>query len=86
MTLLRRDPSSQFAASVEGWTRPASFEFIALAQLLDQYAVVHFKKPKPFPRPWDKEGKSVKRHGNIAGRTRAEVVTILNAHGHNLPA
>lgn len=86
LTILRQDPGSQFCASLERWTHAASREWTMLAQLYDlQHMSKSKKKPDPWPRPWDKGKGSTTRHGNAAGRTRGEVVAILNAHGHNLP-
>lgn len=87
MTVLRRDPSSQFAASVEKWDRPVSPEWAMLADLFDlQHISKAKKRPDPVPRPWDKGKRhSTTKRGDAAGRTRAEVVAILNDHGHNLP-
>ena len=43
-------------------------------------------RPKPHNgRPFTIEDRERKRYGNTGGRTRAEVVEILNALGHSLP-
>ena len=82
---LERDPSSWTFAASQGWTYPLDRDALLLADLLDRFTQVNFKKPKPYPRPWDTGGPKVQRHGNVGKRTRAEVIEILNAHGHSLP-
>lgn len=86
--ILRADPSSMLAAAMEGWDHPISREALALMDLFDLDMAVNSgkKKPKPHPgRPWKPTGKTTQRHGDVGGRSRAEVVEILNAHGHSLP-
>jgi hypothetical protein len=89
VVIVRQDPSSAIAAALEGWTHPISREALILMDLFDldmQVATGRKGKPKPHPgRPWQPDDRSVKRHGDTAGRSRAEVVAILNAHGHQLP-
>lgn len=55
--MLRRDPTSHVQAALAGWEHPASREWMVLADLYDAYARVHFKKPKPYPRPWPNQAK-----------------------------
>lgn len=44
-------------------------------------------RPKPHPgRPFKSDRSDVKKYGNTGGRTRAEIVEILNGLGHNLAA
>ena len=86
LAVLRSDPSSQFAAAAEGWDRAVSAEWAMLANLFDlQHASKSKKRPDPVPRPWDKGKKRATKYGNAGGRSRREVVEILNAHGHDLP-
>jgi hypothetical protein len=92
VAILRYDPSSAIAAALAGWDHPVSREALILMDLFDldmQVATAGSKgsKAKPHPgRPYKTETeKTVRRHGNAAGRSRAEVVAILNAHGHALP-
>jgi hypothetical protein len=86
LTVLAADPSSHLAAALAGWSHPMSREAMILADLFDvQLASKSKKKPQPYPRPWVKKGMASKRHGDTAGRSRADVVAILNAHGHQLP-
>lgn len=88
--LLRKDTSSQFAASMEGWEFPASREMLAT---LDLYDLQHYSKadpkrgkPKPHPgRPFRTNDKKRQRIGDAGGRSRAEVIRILRGLGHNLP-
>ena len=84
--ILRADPSSALAAAMEGWDHPISREALILMDLFDLDMAVNAgkKKPKPYPRPW-KQKTNVQKHGNVGGRTRAEIVAILNGVGHNLP-
>lgn len=83
--ILRNDPSSQLAAAIEGWDYPLSRLGWMLADLLDvQGSSKAGKKWKTYPRPVKAKEKS-RRWGNVGGRTRAQVVEILNRLGHNLP-
>ena len=83
---LRADPSSGLAASFEGWDHPISREALILMDLFDLEMAVNAgkKRPQPYPRPW-KQKRDVQRFGNTAGRSRAEVVAILNGLGHTIP-
>lgn len=82
--VLAADPSSMFAASREGWAHPISHEAAVLMDLYDlQHASKSKKKPKPYPRPWPAEG--TRRRGKTT-LSRAEVVAVLNQHGHSLTA
>lgn len=89
VVIVRQDPSSAIAAAIEGWSHPISREALALYDLFDldmQVAVGGKKKPKPHPgRPWEQGGPRREHKGDIGTRSRAEVVAILNAHGHALP-
>lgn len=87
VVIVRQDPSSAIAAAMEGWTHPVSREALILMDLFDLELTINSKrKPKPHPgRPWTQDGPTRERKGNVAGRSRAEVVEILNAHGHQLP-
>lgn len=83
--VLRADPSSQLAASLEGWDYPLSRDGWMLADLIDvQGQMAAGKKWKSYPRPVKAKGKT-QNWGDTGGRTRSEVVAILNAAGHNLP-
>jgi hypothetical protein len=79
--VLQRDPSSHVQAALNDWDGPRSFEWTLLADLYDVTANAHFKKPRPYKRPWPSPGS--RRHGRTT-RSRAEVVAILNAHGHSI--
>lgn len=82
--VLASDPSSHVAAAIGRWDHPVSREQAVLMDLFDlQHAAKSKKKPKPYPRPWPAEG--TRRRGKTT-RTRAEVVAILNDHGHQLTA
>lgn len=85
--ILRGDPGSQLAAAAEGWDYPFPREVAVTADLYDlQHAKTGAKNRKPYPRPF-KVGADIKveKIGNMGGRSRAEVVEILRALGHNLP-
>ena len=85
VVIIRNDPSSMIAAAVEGWAYPMARAVAVLADLYDlTHAAAGAKKPKPYPRPWETK-RSEKRYGDTGGRTRAEVVAILNGLGHQLP-
>lgn len=53
--LLGSDPSSYIGAALSKWQHPASWEFMALADLFDvQLRSKSKRKPKPYRRPWDR--------------------------------
>lgn len=75
--ILRSDPSSQLAASVEGWDYPFAHSDWMLADLIDiQGGKAAGKKWKNYPRPSDPKLSS-HRHGNASGRTPEEVKELL---------
>ena len=77
--LLRRDPSSWVAASLEGWEFPISREAVYLLDLFDLEHAKASKKAKPHEgRPWKRKGET-RRRGSAAGRTPAEVKAILRS-------
>ena len=82
MQTLTRDPSSMLAASINDWEGPRSREWLILADLYDLLAVVHTKKPKPYPRPWPDPGSRRRGHTDLP---RGKVIQLLNAHGHSIP-
>lgn len=85
--VLANDPASMVAAALAGWKYPFPREAAILADLFDvQLASKSAKRPKPYPRPWPDGTTDKKHYGDTGGRTRAEVVAILNAHGHALSA
>ena len=84
LTILRGDSGSQTAASVEKWDYPWPRELAALADLFDlQYAKTGAKNRKPYTRPFKNDDQ--RRRGDTKGRSRAEVIEILRASGHNIP-
>lgn len=88
--ILRADPSSMLASAVEGWAFPISREALALYDIFDVTVQVNSdpKKGRPKPhsgRPYEIDGRDKTRRGNAAGRTREQVIAILNAHGHSIP-
>lgn len=79
--VLQSDPTSQVAAALNDWSAARSPEWLLLADLYDATAAAHFKKPKPYPRPYLNPG--ARRMGRTK-RSRAEVLAILAAHGHDV--
>lgn len=90
LEVLRADPSSAVAAALEGWDYPISRETLAMLDTFDLTRALHAdpKKgaPKPHPgRPFKTDQRAAQRFGDTKGRSRAEVVEILNRLGHHLP-
>jgi hypothetical protein len=60
---LMADPTSHVAAAVQGWEFPASWEYLALADLIDVTIAVNRdgKGPaqKPYRRPWIKPTRAI---------------------------
>lgn len=79
--VLVTDTSSATYVALSGWQYAATREALALADLYDAFMVANFKKPKPYPRPWDKPEAEPARRGNAAGRTSAEVIDLLARMG-----
>lgn len=86
--LLVRDVTSQTHAALAEWEFPLSREGFAAIDLFDLLLQIHHdpkKSFKPHPgRPFKVDDKTTRRMGNTGGRSREEIVAILNAHGHNL--
>lgn len=76
--VLRKDPESLTASSLEGWDYSISREALLLADLFDlQQAAAGVKRPKPHPmRPWKQKG-DVERRGNAGGRSPEQVKALL---------
>ena len=84
IAILRADPSTALAASMEGWKHPITRESLALADLIDlQGRSKAGKKWKPYTRPWEAKGETTQR-GNAAGRSPEQVIEILRQFGHGL--
>lgn len=84
--VLSADPSSQVGAAINEWTAPVPREWLVLADLYDllQHVNVDPKKRshvKPYPRPF--RDPNSRRRGRTT-KTRAEVLAILRAHGHDV--
>lgn len=78
---LRADPSSDIAASAEGWDYPFSRLEAMTADLWDlDYAKAGSKRPAKYPRPY-KDPSEKKRRGNAAGRTPEQVHAALRHSG-----
>lgn len=85
LTLLAADPSSQTGAALQGWSHPASREFLALADSYDLAAAVASKRrPKPYPRPW--ESKDRRTFGRGRGMTPAALDALIAAQQYPPPA
>lgn len=90
LRVLRNDTSSQFATSCEGWAYPIERTTLAVLDVFDLLHAVNAdpKKGRPDPhsgRPWKIENREITKHGNTAGRTRAEVVEVLGRMRLGLP-
>ena len=78
--ILSADPATALAAAVNEWDAPRSREWFLLADNFDLMAKgFGFKRPKPYPRP----GTGPRKRGRT-NMTRAQVVAVLNQHGHDL--
>jgi hypothetical protein len=57
LKILSKDPSSHVQAALAKWQFPTSWEYIALADLIDLQAkrTKWRKQPKPYRRPWDRK-------------------------------
>lgn len=79
--VLSQDPSTQLAASLNDWQAPRSPEWLVLADLFDVFVQANSKRRQnPYPRPF--RDPSDKHRGSTT-RPRAEVIDILNRHGHH---
>ena len=79
--ILQRDTSSQIAAALQGWEFPFDRTTAALLDLFDLEHAKAAKKPKPHPgRPFALNDARRERHGNAAGRSRDEVLALLDRH------
>jgi hypothetical protein len=78
--ILASDPSSQVAAAFAGWRHPLSWESAALRDLYDlQHASKSKRRPKPYPRPWDRSQK----HGEGTRLSAEEFEAIRARHREN---
>ena len=80
LPMLVREPTGWLHAELANWDRPSTYEWAALADLLDvTMAANSRKRPKPVKRPWDKAnrigGKKTIR------RSPEEVKAILRPEG-----
>lgn len=90
VVILRSDPSSAISAALEGWDYPISRETLALLDIYDLTVAANSdpKKGRPKPhggRPFPMDDRREQRWGDTGGRSRAEIVKILNDLGHNIP-
>jgi hypothetical protein len=71
------EPSSRLQAVVAGWEFPASREWLVFADLYDlQMAKASKRKPKPYPRPFDKSKTRIGGTKKIR-RTQDELRALL---------
>lgn len=89
VTILRADPSSALAAALAGWDYPISREALAILDLYDLTMAANSdpkKRVAPHTgRPFNTSSKRTRQVGKTNGRTREQVVEILNSLGHQLP-
>jgi hypothetical protein len=78
--VLAADPSSHLAASLAGWKAPRSFEWLVLADLFDAFCRANYERPTAYPRPFRDSDET---HRGQTDRPRAEVIDLLNRHGHD---
>jgi hypothetical protein len=78
---LAHDPASQVCAALSEWDAPRSHEWLLLADTYDATVQANFKGAKPYPRPYPEPGTTRRGHTK---RSRAEVLAILAAHGHDI--
>lgn len=78
--VLHVDPSSALSAAALGWDYPLSREALVLLDLFDLEHMANSsskKRPKPHPMRPKSQTRTESRYGNVAGRSRAEVIDIL---------
>jgi len=74
--MLQSNPQSVLQARINGWSFPVSFEWMAMAELIDVTVQANSKrKSKPFPRPW---GRGEKRIGRTT-LSRDRVIDLLTS-------
>lgn len=88
--ILRNDPSSAIAAALSGWAYPIDRTALAVLDLYDLNVMINSDpkkgRPKPHPaRPYETANRAERKYGNTGGRSREEIVAILNGLGHQLP-
>lgn len=76
--VLAADSSSRVFAAVHGWDYPMSQEALILADQFDAFTRANFKKPKPYPRPVNKDRTRSKKPLVSQSAIRA----ALAARGH----
>jgi hypothetical protein len=79
--ILAVDPTSQVCAALSEWRHPLSWEGIALRDLYDlQHQSKAKKKPKAYPRPWDKPPT---KHGSGSTLTPDQYQALRDRHQDN---
>lgn len=70
------------AAAIEEMDYPISRETAVLMDMWDlSYAKAGTKKRERYPRPFKSKGGTTQKWGDVAGRSRDEVIAILHTHG-----
>jgi hypothetical protein len=72
---LTLDPGSMLAVSLGGWKHPASYEWMALANIYDLTLRLNSKKGNTMDRPWENISSRI---APSRVRTRDEIDSILN--------
>ncbi|WP_353809074.1 hypothetical protein [Agromyces sp. SYSU T00194] len=81
---LMASPESRLTAATQGWERPASWEWFALADLIDvERAKGSRRRQRPYPRPIAKRSKLGGK--KTVRRTAAEVRAILRPNREPAP-
>jgi len=71
---LQNNPTSRLSAAINGWTFPVTYEWMALAELIDLTVQANSKrKQRPFPRPWGRGEKKIGR----TSLSRERVIELL---------
>lgn len=84
LLLVARDPTSQLAASLNGWNHPWSHEAMVLADLFDlTHMAAGVKRPKPYPRPWP-DKRETRQLKPAAGTSQQTVHEVLARAGHTM--
>lgn len=82
---LAADPSSRVGAAVQGWEYPLAPEARVLMDTFDVLTSANTPKKdraklKPYPRPWEQQGKAVRSQAPTVDQTT--IREALKARGH----
>lgn len=82
--MLMRRPDSWLTAAKQGWERPVTYEWLAMADLIDvERAKGAKRRPRPYPRPIAKRAKLGGK--KTVRRSPAEVLAILRPNRESPP-